>query len=153
MRFFLLLFLFLFQSNAHAGDFIVIVNKDGPLVGADMELVREVYLGEKKFANSTRILTVNFTEGPIKDAFIKTVVGMSPKEYKHHSLKKVFQGELSILVMGSPVDIIEFVAREKGAVAYLPALWTETILFGTSGNAGKTHLPLKAAKKIEIIGP
>jgi hypothetical protein len=142
MKFFLIL-LFLFPSHAYAQDFIVIVNRDGPLVDAKMGVIKEVYLGEKRFASATRLLPVNFKEGPLKDAFLKTVVNMSPKEYKHHSIKKVFQEGFSIPLMGSPVDIVKFVRKEKGAVAYLPTTWAENI---RSGNP-------KGIEHIKIIGP
>jgi hypothetical protein len=142
MKFFLI-FLFLFPSHAYAQDYIIIVNRHGPLVDTEMEVIKEVYLGEKRFAGSTRLLPVQFTEGPLKDAFLKTVVGMSPKEYKHHSIKKVFQEGFSILSMGSPVDIVKFVLKEKGAVAYLPATWAKTIRSGNS----------KGIEDIKIIGP
>jgi hypothetical protein len=127
MRFFLLFFFLLFPSHAYAQDFIVIVNKGGPLAEADMGLVRGIYLGEKRFSTDTKLRPVklrpvNFTEGPLKDSFLKEVIGMSSKEYKHHWIKKVFQEGLSFPVtMGSPIGIIEFVGKEKGAVAYLPA--------------------------------
>jgi hypothetical protein len=142
MKFFLI-FLFLFPSHAYAQDYIIIVNRNGPLVDTKMEVIKEVYLGEKRFASSTRLLPVQFTEGPLKDAFLKTVIGMSPKEYKHHSIKKVFQEGFSIPSMGSPVDIVKFVRKEKGAVAYLPATWAKTIRSGNS----------KGIEDIKIIGP
>jgi hypothetical protein len=97
---FLLLFLFLFTTHAHAQDFIVIVNKNSPLKDADMELIKEVYLGEKKFAGSTRFLPVSYSEGPLKDVFLKEVLGMNPKEYKHHCLKRVFREGLTFPSMG-----------------------------------------------------
>jgi hypothetical protein len=149
MRFFVIFFFFLMQSYAYAQDFIVIVNRDGPLAEADMRLVREVYLGEKRFASDItlrpiKLLPINFTEGALKDAFLKTVVGMSSREYKHHWIKKVFQEGISIPVsMGSPIDIVEFVIKEKGAVAYLPPQWAETIRAG---------IP-KDIESIRIISP
>jgi hypothetical protein len=143
MKVFLLLFFLLFPSFSYAEDFIIIVNRDGPLKDADMGSLREVYLGEKKFAGDTKLRPINFTEGPLKEAFLKTVVNMSLREYKHHHIAKVFQeGSSMPTTMGSPVDIIEFVSKEKGAVAYLPASWTETIKSGVT----------KVTDKIKIIG-
>jgi hypothetical protein len=153
---FLLVFFFLFQSYAYAQEFIVIVNMDGPLADADMELIKQVYLGEKRFAASTKLLPVNFTAGPLKDTFLKTVVGMSSREYKHYSIKKLFQEGLSIPSMGSPVDIVKFVGKEKGAVAYLPASWAETIR-SESPWSGTPRTLLSGNSKgtddIKIIGP
>jgi hypothetical protein len=140
---FLLPFLILFTTPAYAQDFIVIVNMNSPLKDADMEVIKEVYLGEKKFAGSTRFLPVNFTEGPIKESFLKEVLGMSPREYKHHCLKKVFNEGLTFPSMRSPVDIAKFVRKEKGAVAYLPASWARII---RSWNQN-------GPEDIKIIGP
>jgi hypothetical protein len=148
MKFFLVLFLFLFTSHAYAQEFIVIVNRGGPLAEANMELVKEVYLGEKRFAGDAKLLPINFTEGPLKDIFLKSVVGMNSKQYKHHWIKKVFQEGLSIpMSMGSPVDIIEFVSKETGAVAYLPAGWADTIRPATARNESSR------LEEIKIIGP
>lgn len=147
MRLFLILFFLFLQSYAYGAEkegLIVIVNEKGPLTEASMEEVRDVYLGEKRFVEGTRLLPVNFTEGPLKDIFLKKIVGMSSKEYKHHWIRKVFQEGLTIpTTMGSPIAIIEFVVKEKGAVAYLPASWAEAIL---SGIADVTD-------KIKIIEP
>lgn len=150
MRVFLLIFVFFFQSHAYAeepptnaheqksvlkeleSEFIVIVNTDGPLNDADAGVLREVYLGEKRFAGSTRLMPVHFPEGALKDAFLKTVVGMSPREYKHYCIEKLFQEGLTFRSIGIPVDVIEFVGKEKGAVAYLPPSWAEAIRSGVA---------------------
>jgi hypothetical protein len=131
MRYYLLILLLLLSTQAYAQDFIVVVNAKGPLAEADMGVVRDIYLGDKKFAGDIILKPVNFTEGVFKDAFLRTVVGMSSKEYKRHWIKKVFQEGLSFPVsMGSPIDIIDIVLRERGVVAYLPAAWAETIRSG-----------------------
>ncbi len=133
MRFFLLI-LFLFLNTHAYGDheyIIIVVNRQGPLVDADMGMVRDIYLGEKKFEGNVILKPINFKEGDFKDDFLKAVLGMSSKQYKRHWIKKVFQEGLSIPVSkGSPLDIIEFVSRNKGAVAYLPGAWAETIRSG-----------------------
>jgi hypothetical protein len=157
MRLFLILFFFILQPFAYAADkegFIVIVNEGGPLAEASMEDVREVYLGEKRFGKGMKLLPVNFTEGPLKDLFLKKIVGMSSKDYKHHWIKKVFQEGLNIpATMGSTSDIIEFVSKEKGAVAYLPPEWANTILHGTVRNETERFLTPKGIEQVKIIGP
>lgn len=143
MRVFLFICIFFFQSYAYAQDFIVIVNTDGPLNDADTGVLREVYLGEKRFADSTQLMPVHFPEGAVKDAFLKTVVGMSPKEYKHYCIEKLFQEGMSFHSIGIPVDVIEFVGKEKGAVAYLPLSWAEAIRSGVA----------KGSLRVMIIDP
>ncbi len=86
---------------------------------------------------------MNCPESLLKASFLKTVVGMSPKQYKRHWVRKIFQEGYSIPFLGSEVAVVEFVMKEKGAVAYLPAVWAETI------NSG---IP-KSLEKVKIIGP
>lgn len=157
MRFFLILCFLFLQSPAYAAGekgCIVIVNKNGPLTEAGMEVIKEVYLGERKFVGGTKVLPVNFTEGPLKDLFLKLVVGLNSKAYKHHWIKKVFQEGLTMpATMGSPHDIIEFVSKEKGAVAYLPPEWADTIQHGSVRDDPERFLAPKGIEEIKIIGP
>jgi hypothetical protein len=125
-----LLFSFFFHSHAYAQDFIVVVNRDSPLKDAGMDVIKEVYLGEKKFVDSIRLMPVHLKEGPAKDAFLETVIGMSSKEYKLYCLQKLFQEGMHFHSIATPVEIVEFVSKEKGAVAYLPVSWTEAIRSG-----------------------
>jgi len=121
MRFLFLLFL-LFQTPAHAQDFVVIVNPGGPLTKADMETMRDIYLGETRFAEGIRLVPVNPAEGRLKDVFLEKVVKMDSKEYRLHWIKKVFREGLMIPPSyATPSEIAEFVRKEKGAVGYIPA--------------------------------
>ncbi len=85
-------------------------------------MIRDIYLGDKRFFGEVALVPISYGEGPLKDLFLKERVKMTPKEYKLHWLKKVFQEGLKIpRSIDSDFDIVEFVRREKGAVAYLPA--------------------------------
>ena len=117
-----LLIFFMLSTTALGADFIVVVNRDGPYDGLKAAAIRDVYLGEKRFIGVVKLEPVNFTEGPLKDTFLKEVVGMTSKEYKLHWIKKVFQEGLSLpRSLGSVDDIVGFVKSGKGAVGYLPA--------------------------------
>ncbi|MBI5560655.1 MAG: hypothetical protein HY883_05215 [Deltaproteobacteria bacterium] len=120
MKFLVLLFL-LFQRPAYALDFVIIVNPNGPLVKADMEVVRDIYLGETRFIRDIKLKPVNSTEGELKDIFLKRVVGMGLKEYRLHWVKKVFGEGLTIPPsFATTGDIVGFVRREEGAIGYIP---------------------------------
>lgn len=120
MRFIILLFL-LFQSPAYAEDFVVIVNPNGPLLEASREVIRDIYLGERRFADDTGLKPVNSTEGELKDNFLKRVVGMSSKEYRLHWVKKVFGEGLTIPPsFATASGIVELVKKEEGAIGYIP---------------------------------
>ena len=117
----LLLFVSASGGPAHAGDFVIIVNPDGPLKNADASDIKEIYLGEKRFADSVKLVPINHVEGQIKNAFLKDVVGMDSKEYRLYWIKKVFQEGIPIPPsIGNVSAIINMVKIEKGAVAYVP---------------------------------
>ena len=117
----LLLFVSASGGPAHAGDFVIIVNPDGPLKNADASDIKEIYLGEKRFADSVKLVPINHVEGQMKNAFLKNVVGMDSKEYRLYWIKKVFQEGIPIPPsIGNVSAIINMVKIEKGAVAYVP---------------------------------
>ncbi|HHD12027.1 MAG TPA: hypothetical protein ENK42_06265 [Deltaproteobacteria bacterium] len=130
MRYLLLILMLLLQPAMAGGeDFIIIVNKHGPLVNADVSTVRDIYLGEKRFARNTKLMPVHMVEGSLKESFLKRVVGMSPKEYKLHWVKKVFQeGITPPPSMASVADIIALVSKDRGAIAYIPAGYSKYLV-------------------------
>ena len=111
----------LIGGQAHAKDFVIIVNPDGPLKNADASDIKEIYLGEKRFSDSVKLVPINHVEGQMKNAFLKDVVGMDSKAYRLYWIKKVFQDGVPIPPsMGNISAIIDMVKTEKGAVAYVP---------------------------------
>ena len=96
MRLIVILLSLLFQRPAYAQDFVIIVNPNGPLVEANVDTIRDIYLGEMRFVRDIRLKPVNITEGELKDTFLKRVVAMSSKEYRLHWVKKVFGEGLTI---------------------------------------------------------
>ena len=153
MRFlYSILFLLFFGTNAFAEDFIIIVNRDGPLIRTDSDAVRDIYLGEKRFDGSTKLVPLNYPEGRLKQHFLAEVVGMSPKEYKHHWIRKIFQEGLAMpITIGGASEIIEYVAREKGAIAYLPEAWSKTIRSGIPGLSTPKAVSQRALQDVMII--
>src|SRR3972149_8660719 len=117
----LLLFVSASGGPAHAGDFVKIVNPDGPLKNGDAGDIKEIYLGEKRFSDSVKLVPINHVEGQMKNAFLKDVVGMDSKAYRLYWIKKVFQDGVPIPPsMGNVSAVIDMVKTEKGAVAYVP---------------------------------
>ncbi|MFZ3072737.1 MAG: hypothetical protein WA162_05815 [Thermodesulfobacteriota bacterium] len=116
-----LILLLLLAAPAYAKDFVIIVNSDGPLKNSGISDIKEIYLGEKRFSDSVKLVPINYVEGRLKNAFLKEVVGVDSKAYRLYWIKKVFQEGISIPPsMGSVSAIIEMVKTEKGAVAYVP---------------------------------
>lgn len=117
----LFIFLFLSASMVHALDIAVVVNASGPLVNATKADVIDIYLGEKRFWNGVKIIPVLYPEGSVKEGFLMETVGMTPKGYKLHWTRKVFQEGLSIpKTYDQPADIVKTVLSEKGGIGFLP---------------------------------
>ncbi len=130
MKYLLLVLILLLQPVVVSGeDFVIIVNKHSPLVSADTSTVRDIYLGEKRFAEGIKLMPINMVEGSLKEDFLNRVVGMKPKEYKLHWVKKVFQeGITPPPSMASVTDIIAMVSRDKGAIDYIPAGYSKYLV-------------------------
>ncbi|HHL39052.1 MAG TPA: hypothetical protein ENJ37_00955 [Deltaproteobacteria bacterium] len=125
---FIALFLLLFETCAFGADYIVIANSRNPIGDLDRETLREIYLGERLFAGGTRLTPINLTEGAVKDAFLREIVGMEAKAYKLHWIKLVFQQGKSLpRTVGTVDDILDIVRRDRGAVAYIPSSWSSEV--------------------------
>ena len=104
-----------------AESIAIIVNEHGPLIHISKAEVREIYLGEIRFVEGTRIIPINGPEGPVKESFLYSVIGQSSKSYKLHWSKKVFQEGLSIPPLKThSTEIIEWVKEQRGAIGYVP---------------------------------
>ena len=109
----------LFAANLSAEEIVVIVNEAGPLTQASEAEVREIYLGNIKFAGGTAITPLHYREGPVKDAFLSSAVKMNSKEYRLYWTKKVFQEGGSVpIVRNSLRLIVTFVSENRGAIGY-----------------------------------
>ncbi|MBI3398722.1 MAG: hypothetical protein HY026_05770 [Deltaproteobacteria bacterium] len=109
----------LFPANLYAEEIAVIVNEAGPLTQISEADVREIYLGNIKFLGGAAIAPIHYSEGPVKDAFLASIVKMNSREYRLYWTKKVFQE-------GAPVPAVQnnfplillFVSKNKGAIGY-----------------------------------
>jgi ABC-type phosphate transport system substrate-binding protein len=119
--------LFLFFVLAHnpqlaaSEPIAVIVNKQGPLNSISTITVREIYLGEIRFLRGTPIVPLHYPEGPVKERFLEEFIHHSPRAYKLHWTKKVFQEGLSLpLIQSSPSEIIDRIRKTPGGIGYVP---------------------------------
>jgi hypothetical protein len=104
-------------AAARAGDLYVIANS-GTTVSP--EEVRDVFLGEKQFVGSVRLVPVD--NAAAQEAFLAKVMKMEPGKYTSSWTKKSFRDGVSPpAVKGSDAETIEFVKRTAGAVGYVGA--------------------------------
>lgn len=108
-------------GDLHAGELAIIVNKSGPLTGISMIEVRDIYLGNIRFVEGVKVFPLNHREGPLKEAFLDAVVGMSPKDYRRYWVAKSFQEGIVLPQSKTNFQEIMFsVALNPGAIGYLP---------------------------------
>lgn len=116
-----IIFLF-FAANLYAEEIAVIVNEQGPLTQITETEIREIYLGNMKFAGGAALMPIHYKEGPVKDKFLSSVIGMDSKKYRLYWTKKVFQEGGSLPAsQNSPQLIMLLVRKNAGAIGYIPA--------------------------------
>jgi hypothetical protein len=102
-------------SAARAGDLYVIANS-GTTVSP--EEVRDVFLGEKQFAGSVKLIPVD--NAAAQDAFLAKVMKMEASKYTSSWTKKSFRDGVSPpAIKGGDAETIEFVKHTAGAVGYV----------------------------------
>ena len=109
-----LLLLLTFQS-AEAADLYVICNPGVTLAPAD---VRDVFMGEKQFAGSVKLLPAD--NGAVQSTFLSKVLNMDGAKYSVAWTKKSFrEGANPPPVKGSDAEALEYVKRTPGACSYV----------------------------------
>lgn len=104
-----------FSMLAQAQSVVVIANSGTPVAAAD---VVEIFLGEKQFVGSTKIVPVD--NGPMQDAFLSKVLSLDSGKYNAKWAKKSFREGLNPpAVKSGDLEVVEYVKRTPGAVGYV----------------------------------
>lgn len=102
---------------AHAAGAVVITHPGTQLQPAD---VNEVFLGNKQFAGSTKLVPVDNAQ--TQAVFLSDVLKIDTNKYHHIWARKAFQdGVAPPPVKGTDAEVLEFVKRTPGAVGYVSA--------------------------------
>ncbi len=100
---------------ARAADLYVIANAGAAVSASD---VRDVFLGEKQFAGSVKLVPVD--NAAAQDLFLAKVMKMEATKYASSWTKKSFRDGVSAPpVKGSDAETIEFVRQTPGAIGYV----------------------------------
>jgi hypothetical protein len=111
----------LFTQHLHAGELTVIVNEAGPLTEITETDIRDIYLGHIRFLKGFKVVPIHYREGPVKDAFLSSLVGMTSREYRRYWTRKSFkEGVPAPASQRSFKQIISSVKFIAGAIGYLP---------------------------------
>lgn len=101
--------------SAYAGDLTIISNSGTNISAGD---VRDIYLGEKQFAGSTKLVPVD--NAALQESFLSKLMQMPGTKYSGIWTKKAFRDGLTAPAMKSgDAEVIEFVKHTPGAVGYV----------------------------------
>ena len=102
-------------SPVWAQDVVVIANSGVQLTGGE---VADVFLGEKQFAGSVKLIPVD--NGPLQEAFLSKALNMDSAKYGGKWAKKSFrEGINPPAVKSGDAEVIEYVKHTPGAVGYV----------------------------------
>lgn len=100
-------------APVHAGEVIA-----HPSVHLTMSEVRDVFLGEKQFAGSIRLVPIDNTV--VQSEFLAKVLQTDERKYAARWLRKSFREGLAPPTRkASDAEVIEFVNSTPGAVGYV----------------------------------
>lgn len=103
------------RSNSPAGDVYAISHPGLILTAAEL---RDVYLGEKQFAGSTRLVPVD--NSSIQDIFLEKAIYIETYKYAALWIRKSFRGGLvPPLTKANDLEVISYVKNTAGAVGYI----------------------------------
>ena len=105
-------------QGANAADIVVISNSETTLSADEVE---DVYIGEKQFARSTRLIPVD--NAALQESFLANLLQMDSVRYNRIWIKKLFRDGLSRpAIKSGDVEVIAFVKRMPGGVGYVSSV-------------------------------
>lgn len=100
---------------AALADTFIIANPSSQIAPGD---VNDIFLGEKQFAGSTKLIPVD--NGPLQEQFLDKVLKLDSGKYNSKWAKKSFREGLNPpAVKSGDAEVIEYVKRTPGAVGYV----------------------------------
>lgn len=102
-------------QNAIAGDVVVISNSGTTISAAE---IRDVFLGEKQFAGSTKLIVID--NKSLQQNFLAKFMKMDAPKYNGIWTKKSFRDGLTPpAVKSGDAEVAEYVKQTPGAVGYV----------------------------------
>lgn len=115
-RFFSPVLLSLLLSHAaNAADLVVISNQGITLSAGE---VKDIFLGEKQFAGSTKLIPVD--NAALQESFLSRFMQMDAAKYNSIWTKKSFRDGLTPpAVKPGDAEVVDYVKRTSGAIGYV----------------------------------
>lgn len=105
------------SSRAAAGDLYFACHTGVPLTAAD---IRDVFLGEKQFVNTIRLVPVDNVA--VQATFLERVLKMNAVKYATTWVKKSFRDGINApAALANDAAVLEFIIRTPGGCGYLGA--------------------------------
>lgn len=106
---------FLVFQSANAGDVVVISHQGTTIYAAE---IRDIFLGEKQFAGSTKLIPVD--NAALQESFLPKFMQMDAAKYNSIWTKKSFRdGLIPPEVKSGDAEVIDYVKRTPGAIGYI----------------------------------
>ncbi len=108
---------------------VVVVNRDNDVSNIDLEDLRDLYLGKRRFwANRSRVRAVDLIEKKTSEEktaytrFAQSFLGKNPAALKNYWIKMIFSGAgQPPKQLVSAAEVIEYIANDEGGIGYLYA--------------------------------
>jgi len=102
-------------QGAFAGDIVVITNSGVTISTVE---IKDVFLGEKQFAGSTKLVVID--NKSVQEKFLSKFLGFDIAKYNSIWTKKSFRDGLNPpSTKQNDSEVIEFVKQTPGAVGYV----------------------------------
>jgi len=109
------IFLLLAFQFANAAGIVIISNSNTSVSADD---VRDIFLGEKQFAGSTKLIVID--NAALQSTFLTQVMHMDASKYNGIWTKKSFRDGLTPpAVKSGDAEVIEFIKRTPGSIGYV----------------------------------
>jgi ABC-type phosphate transport system substrate-binding protein len=109
-----------FVQSANAGEVVVISHPDTMISAGE---IKDVFLGEKQFAGSTKLVVID--NASAQSGFLSKFMQMDAAKYNNIWTKKSFRDGLTPpAVKSGDAEVAEFVKRTPGAVGYVSTIPT-----------------------------
>ncbi|GBC63158.1 hypothetical protein DENIS_4151 [Desulfonema ishimotonii] len=111
-----------FVSDANAEDIVVICNKNVAEDTLAPDEIRQIFLGKKTRWNDNRKIDfVTLRQDQPHKTFLKAFIGKTVAQYRNYWRKIVFTGKgRAPRSFKTPSDMVAYVARNDGAIGYVP---------------------------------
>ena len=102
-------------------DVLIITNRGTEISSLKKKEIKDIFTGKRtRWNGSGKIIIATLKNSGVHEEFLRQFVKKTPSQFRNFWRRKVFTGEGKIpKVFTSEANLIDFVARTKGAVAYI----------------------------------